>query len=109
MKEERQILKEMIAEILKEFDWSTVRRTMEFLNWTWVAEGGIPSTYALMKYAETLLLRAHDAWKKDGKAIHVKSGGLEATCDDKGNLILHFVVREAMVFRKAYEGKEVES
>lgn len=103
---EQNVVDAMVLEIVGSFDFASVHRVMEFLNWRWYCAGGTPSVVELIKMAEELLHKAHDAWAKDGKFTECGSGGLYARCDKKGNLTLRFVMREAMVLRKAYEEKE---
>lgn len=107
MKDEQKVVNEMITEILGSFDFATVRRVMDYMEWQWYQERDVPTIYAMMKRAEEQLLQAYHVWKQDGLPTEVGSGGFYATCDQKGNLTLRFVLKEAIVYRHAFAGKEV--
>jgi len=75
-------LEHMIKEIMDEFDFDRVERTMEALNWRW--RGEIPTLYDLRETAERLLRGAAEsrlgAFKNEHWEIPIinATGGFEA-------------------------------
>ncbi len=80
-------LEYMIRDIIDEFDFDKVERTMEALNWKW--RGETPTLYDLRKEAEHLLRGAAKSRLSDFKDTHHDvaiinaTGGFEAKawCD----------------------------
>jgi hypothetical protein len=81
-------LEYMIRDIIDEFDFDKVERTMEALNWKW--RGETPTLYDLRKEAEHLLRGAAKSRLSDFKDTHHDvaiinaTGGFEAKawCDE---------------------------
>ncbi len=96
-----------IDEIIENFDWERVAKTMKFLNWTWVNvgcntefESEIPKIGRLIKEAREMLVRAC----KDDLLI-IGSGGFQITRERNENhetvqLTLSFIIADW----EAYDG-----
>lgn len=52
--------RDIIDDILDNFDFEKVKKTMELLNWTWVDSTGVPSIPELRKRARSLLLECSE-------------------------------------------------
>ena len=89
---------QLIDEIVENFNWDKVYRTMEALNWTWVdSEGETPSIGKLITTATRLLRDAYDGAEKEQYTYLAGTGGFEAVCfadgeDGMYRLELRFVV-----------------
>jgi hypothetical protein len=88
---------QLIDEIVENFNWDKVYKTMDALGWTWVhSEGETPSTGRLITTATRLLRDAYDGAEKEQYTYLVGTGGFEAVCyvdkDDMYRLELRFVV-----------------
>jgi len=88
---------QLIDEIVENFNWDKVYRTMEALSWTWVDSGGeTPSTGKLITIATRLLRDAYDGAEEEQYTNLIGTGGFEAVChvDEDGiyRLELRFVV-----------------
>lgn len=81
--EGRDQAQEMIDEIMDEFDFERVHKTMEALNWQWRDEG-IPDIPTLRKAARSQLkqvsISPRDKSDLDTGYFLVSSGGFEAYC-----------------------------
>ena len=94
MKKDRE---QLIDEIVENFNWDKVYRTMDALGWTWVdSEGETPSIVKLITTATRLLRDAYDGAVKEQQTYLSGTGGFEAVCyvDNDGmyRLELRFVV-----------------
>lgn len=78
--------KKMIKDILKNFDFKSVHKAMEALNWTWDSTDGVPSVKQLKKKAKKEL---QEVLEKDCRECG--TGGFEASYED-GILTLKFVL-----------------
>jgi len=67
----------MIKDIMDEFDFNKVERTMEALNWKWLGE--IPTFYDLRETAESLLRGAAENRLGDFKDTHHDIAIINAT------------------------------
>ena len=88
---------QLIDEIVENFNWDKVYKTMEALSWTWVdGEGETPSTGKLITTATRLLRDAYDGAEEEQYTNLIGTGGFEAVChvDEDGiyRLELRFVV-----------------
>jgi len=88
---------QLIDEIVENFNWGKVYKTMEALSWTWVdSEGETPSIGRLITTATRLLRDAYDGAVKEQYTYLSGTGGFEAVChvDEDGmyRLELRFVV-----------------
>lgn len=78
-------IEKMISEILEEFDFEKVRRTMKALDWTWATVPGYPSIERLKETAEYLLRGSIDGAigcdnLKDYEPYQHSTGGFKAYC-----------------------------
>jgi hypothetical protein len=69
---------QMIDEIMDEFDFNRVQRTMDYLNWQWAGEG-VPTIESLKKSAERLLRGAAEARLGQYKDTHWEQGIINST------------------------------
>ena len=88
---------QLIDEIVENFNWGKVYKTMEALSWTWADDGyEIPSIGKLITTATRLLRDAYDGAVKEQYTYLSGTGGFEAVCymdgDDMYRLELRFVV-----------------
>ena len=88
---------QLIDEIVENFNWDKVYKTMNVLGWIWVhSEGETPSTGRLITTATRLLRDAYDGAVKEQETYLAGTGGFEAVChvDEDGiyRLELRFVV-----------------
>lgn len=87
-----------ISEIIENFNWEKVRKTMTALDWTWVgSEDNVPSIGKLITTATRLLEQAYDGALRKQETYLSGTGGFEAVCyvDEDDNicrLTLRFVV-----------------
>jgi len=75
-----------IDEIIENFNWRKVHKTMEALDWTWAtSEGKVPTTGALFNCAIKLLHDAYDGAERFKADYKVGTGGFyaRATVDEK--------------------------
>lgn len=66
-----------VADIMERFDFRKVRRTMEFLNWTWAGRG-VPTEVQLRGTADQLLQGVIRHWRDHGTNMTHATGGFEA-------------------------------
>lgn len=78
-----------IDEVIQEFDWVAVHKTMDALNWKYAGDEETPSVGKLMLRARNLLQAAQDRKQDDYTA---SSGGFRATAWADGSLRLAFEV-----------------
>ena len=72
---------QLIDEIVENFNWDKVYRTMEALSWTWADNGyEIPSTGKLITTATRLLRDVYDGAEKEQYTYLSGTGGFEAVC-----------------------------
>ena len=88
---------QLIDEIVENFNWDKVYRTMDALGWIWASsEGETPSIGRLITTATGLLRDAYDGAEKEQYTYLVGTGGFQAVCyvdgDDMYRLELQFVV-----------------
>lgn len=89
---------EVVEDILDEFDFSVVQKTMLALEWAWAtAEEGIPSLGEMRRQARTLLEDVYN--HSPSPNCTMATGGFEATrimeyASDEKYLSLKFVVSE---------------
>lgn len=95
-----------IDDIMDEFNFAKVLKTMEVLDWKWAASNGVPTMDELREQAERLLRDAAEARLGDYKSSYWElgvicgTGGFQATafCDEAKTRItgldLKFVVSE---------------
>jgi len=88
---------QLIDEIVENFNWDKVYRTMDALGWIWASsEGETPSIGKLISTATGLLRDAYDGAEKEQYIYLVGTGGFQAVCyvdgDDMYRLELRFVV-----------------
>jgi hypothetical protein len=90
-------IKEQIQEIINEFDFEKVNKTMIALDWIWAGSkthNSIPSIYELKQEAKRLLKDAAEGMlKHDTDYYFVSTGGFCATSSELG-LKLEFIVSE---------------
>lgn len=96
-----ELIKTMVTEVMEDFDFDRVHRTMRMLNWQWAGAGNrTPSMYRLMSKAEKLLTEA--AQNYGSKEFYtVGEGGFEATLDN-GTLTLRIILTEYSVDHRDY-------
>jgi hypothetical protein len=77
-----------VQELLEGFDFDLVKRIMDFLHWTYEANGRVPTIAELKEKARSLLgeLRSNPGI--------VGSGGLRASKKEDGTLSLKFILTE---------------
>lgn len=85
---------EIIDEILDEFDFERVQRTMKALDWTWYGSDGVPTIGEIRRRARELL---RELIKDNHRCI--ASGGLYAYKED-GVVGLRFEVTSYEVGRE---------
>lgn len=73
--------KEKIDEILNNFRFQRVRKTMEFLDWKYSGDKNYPSIEELIKSAKERLNRAYDTLESNNgyPYFSTSSGGFKAT------------------------------
>ena len=86
--EKEKTFDELFDEILENFDWERVHKTMVFLDWDWYDKKGskVPTIGSIIKKAKELCLSAYNS-----NVDSVATGGFCATFDD-GILTLEFVL-----------------
>lgn len=78
---------EQIDQIMDNFDFSRVKKTMDALNWRWFDVGGdIPSESEIRSAARQMMKQTVER-----KVTTLSTGGFEVTCEH-GLLSLRFVV-----------------
>lgn len=89
--------KKAIKEIMEEFDFRKVRKTMTALDWTWAGTDRTPLVSELRETAELLLIEATMGFINPH---YVSTGGFEAVCDtEKKGMRLLFVVSDWEVLK----------
>ena len=89
-----QLIENMVAAVMEDFDFDRVHRVMVNLDWKWDIGDGemtIPSTYRIMKKAEGLLVSAANHYGEDNYSCG--SGGFMAHLDGT-TLTLRFILAE---------------
>ena len=71
-------MKKIIEGILENFNFEKVRKTMEFLNWTYYDSEEIPTTYKLIKSAEKRLKEVYEGATQNKEDYYSNSGGFKA-------------------------------
>ena len=92
----QEMLEQMIAQIMEDFDFERVHKVMEFVDWKWMGTDGkeeVPSMYRLMKRAEELLRTCALHYGKESNHI-TSTGGFAALLDGE-TLSLQFHLEEA--------------
>ena len=90
-----QLIKNMVAAVMEDFDFDRVHRIMVNLDWKWDIGDGemtIPSTYRIMKKAEGLLTSAASHYGEN-ENYSCGIGGFMAHLDGT-TLTLQFVLTE---------------
>ena len=90
-----QLIENMVAEVMEDFDFDRVHLIMVNLDWKWDIGDGemtIPSTYRIMKKAEGLLTNAASHYGEN-ENYSCGSGGFMAHLDGT-TLTLQFVLTE---------------
>ena len=65
-------------EVMDEFDFGKVQKTMEFLGWEWArAEEGVPTNGELRRQVRDLMAQAYDYATKSGEDYKVGTGGFD--------------------------------
>lgn len=86
---------DLIDEIIDNFDFKYVEKTMTYLNWGWGFENKIPTIEELMSSARQRIINAIEGIKTEKKWHHshsymCSSGGLKATVwKNRYNQICH--------------------
>jgi hypothetical protein len=86
---------ELIEEVIGEFDFQIVKKTMDFLNWGWGFNNQVPNIPQLKESARNRIISAVEGIKSDEKhsyrnSYFSSSGGLKATVwKNKHNYICH--------------------
>jgi len=88
---------QLIDEIVENFNWDKVYKTMDALGWTWIdSKGETPSVGRLITTATKLLRDAFDGAVREQETYLSGTGGFEAVCyvdkDGMYRLELRFVV-----------------
>lgn len=90
-----------IEDILDEFDFDVVKKTMDFLDWTWFdADEGVPRIGELRKKARRLLSEVAVKVLLSAEIVtdhHIATGGFRAAAykyDDKVQFRLSFELAE---------------
>ena len=85
---------ELFDEVAQQIDWEKIRKTMEFLEWTWISVEEI-TVYDLIKQGEFLCKEAYAYGIKRNMRYTVGTGGFTATYNPEDNyLMLQFVLEE---------------
>jgi hypothetical protein len=89
-------LRQAIPMIFERFDFEKVQRVMEFLNWTWANEGGVPSIASLKTTARDLLEDCVIDFEGQGRpksGTSFSTGGFEAYIEyhERGKPRLHLL------------------
>jgi len=95
-----ELIDKMVTAVMEDFDFDRVHRVMVNLNWKWDGIGDckmtVPSSYRLMKRAESLLRDAAQHYG-DKESYSCSSGGFMARLDGEA-LTLHFILTEMTSF-----------
>ena len=93
-----ELIEKMVSEVMEKFDFDKVHNVMVYLDWRWQIDNGVrtvPSSYRLMKQAESLLWEVMQYYPDTG--FHsLGTGGFMASLDD-GSLSLQFILEEMTV------------
>ena len=82
----------LIEDILENFDFDKVKKTMNFLGWTWAKLQDVPTTYQIMKSARERLEGAYNNAMKNKKDSCLSSGGLRAFAEyNKKSKVVDFL------------------
>ena len=79
----------MVEEILSNFNFEKVHRTMQYLDWQWAKLGGVPKVDDLQKEARRLLESLENEPGVKG------TGGLRASLKEDGTLSLKCILTES--------------
>lgn len=93
--EKQEVIKRLISDVMENFDFEKVQRTMNFLDWKWYIGNGaktVPSVWRLMKKAEYLLNQCAEKYGEQ-EFYQCGSGGLTASLDGN-NISLLFILEE---------------
>ena len=87
--------KKAIKEIMKEFDFEKVHKTMTFLDWTWGWDGKVPSLAEIKSHAKEKLKRVCRESNGQGR-FGISSGGFlgEIVSHESKILRLSFVLSD---------------
>ena len=92
--------KKAIKEIMHNFDFKKVRKTMLALDWRWNSINRTPFVSELMETAEQLLFDSTVATADDSGVYYVSTGGLEVICDKvRKGMRLVFIVSDWEVLK----------
>jgi len=92
--------KKAIKEIVDNFDFKKVRKTMLALDWRWNSINRTPFVSELMETAEQLLFASTVATADDSGVSCVYTGGFEVICDKvRKGMRLVFMVSYWEVFK----------
>ena len=94
-----QLIENMVAAVMEEFNFDRVHRIMVNLDWKWDIGDGemtIPSTYRIMKKAEGLLISAANHYGEE-ECYSCASGGFMASLDGT-SLTLQFILAEMTTY-----------
>lgn len=88
--------KEQLEEIVQNFDFELVQKTMRLLDWKWAGkkETHIPNISELVHYVMTTCDRCHEQWILTKKGYYVHSGGFLIGVNEFGLLDVKFVLTE---------------
>ena len=91
-----ELIEEMVTAVMEDFDFDRVHEVMIDIDWKWDIGNGertVPSTYRIMKTADSLLRDAASHYGE--KDFYTKgTGGFIASLDN-GTLALQFILAEA--------------
>lgn len=71
-------MEKLIEGILENFNFDKVRKTMEFLGWTYYNSEETPTTYRLIKSAKERLEQVYEGATQNKKDYSSSSGGFKA-------------------------------
>jgi hypothetical protein len=96
-----------INNIIDNFNWDRVQKTMEYLNWRWYSscEGEVPTIGPLLRQSIDLLHRAYDLCEINKDITRVGTGGLFALAfwDDENNKVYHLELYFALTSWEEYD------
>lgn len=84
---------ERIERLIAKFDFETVVRVMNLLDWIWYEPGKRPTIAEMRECARELL---SDVCQSDDKCVDWSTGGFTAARYDDGRLSLGFVVTDVV-------------
>lgn len=68
-----------IDEIIENFDWGKVHKTMEFLDWKWATtDNEVPTIGQLVNSSHRLLLEAYEGALREKMDFSIATGGFRA-------------------------------